>query len=96
MADGNRDYWFCLIMILLLIFLFSERSFQSWDELKRLKAWYRKTLRANIAMPDSQQYLYKLCLNTDELYINVYNCENCLFSIVGFVQWLNHFYSSKT
>ena len=84
MADGNGDYWLCLIMILLRIFLpiFSEKSFQSLDELKRQKAWYRVTLRANIARPDSQQYLYKLCLITNELYINLYNFENCLFSIV--------------
>jgi len=84
MADGNGDYWLCLIMILLRIFLpiFSEKSFQSLDELKRQKAWYRGTLRANIARPDSQQYLYKLCLITNELYINLYNFENCLFSIV--------------
>ena len=37
-----------------------------------------------MTMPDSQRYPKKLCLIKNELDINVYNFENCLFFNCGF------------
>ncbi len=39
---------------------------------------------AKMTMPDSQRYPKKLCLIKNELDINVYNFENCLFFNCGF------------